>query len=166
MEILKTATEWAKSEVFSSLFFVLFGVMFVVATIGFWQLGKTDIAKAFIYPTLVSGILLLVLGFGLFFTNKARITSFPEAYKQDATAFVEKEISRTEQSIGEYQVSVFVVIPLIIVVAALLIIFIDKPIWRAISVTTLALMIVIQLVDNNAHARLKDYHQALVASEK
>ena len=67
---------------------------------------------------------------------------------------------------NEYQMVVFKIIPLIIVVAALLIIFIDKPIWRAISITTIAMMVVILLVDNNANARIEVYHKQLVLIEK
>jgi hypothetical protein len=66
MDILKTATDWAKAEVFSIAFFILFGIGFVAAGIGFWQLGKTDLARAYIIPTLVAGALLLIIGFGLF----------------------------------------------------------------------------------------------------
>lgn len=73
MDILKTATDWAKAEVFSSTFFIIFGLMFVSASIGFWQLGKTDITKAYIFPKLLAGVLLLTIGIGLFFTNKSRI---------------------------------------------------------------------------------------------
>ena len=87
MEVLKAATAWAKAEVFSSTFFILFGVLFVLGTIGFWQLGKTELAKAFIYPTLVAGILLLIIGIGLVYSNKSRIASFPAAYEKDASAF-------------------------------------------------------------------------------
>jgi len=130
MEILKVATDWARAEVFSSIFFILFGIAFVLATIGFWQLGKTDIAKAFTYPTLVAGILLLIIGVGLVYANNSRITSFTKAHNSDASAFVKSEITRTEKSMGEYQTIVFKVIPIIIIIAALLIIFIDKPVWR------------------------------------
>ena len=161
MDILKTSIEWAKDEVFSSLFFILFGVMFVLATVGFWQLGKTDLAKAFIFPTLVAGVLLLTLGLGLFFLNKPRVASFTTAYKNDASAFVKSEKIRTQKSIAEYQTAVFKVIPLIIAVAALLVVFIAQPIWRAISITTLALMVVVLLVDTQANARLEIYHQKL-----
>lgn len=161
MEILKTATEWAKDEVFSSKFFILFGVMFVLACIGFWQLGKTDIAKAFIFPTLVAGTLLLAIGFGIFFTNKSRVSSFITAYNSDSTAFVKSEITRTEKSMGEYKSIVFKIIPLIIVVAALLIIFIDKPMLRAISITTIAMMVVILFVDSNANTRIETYNKQL-----
>lgn len=62
MELLKLATEWAKEEVFSTRFFMLFAILFLIASIGFWQLGKTDLAKAYVIPTLVSGLLLLTIG--------------------------------------------------------------------------------------------------------
>ncbi len=114
MEILKTATDWAKAEVFSSTFFIVFGVLFVAASIGFWQLGKTDLAKAYIIPTLVAGALLLTIGFGLVFTNKARISSFAVDYNQDASAFVKSEIVRVDNTLKEYKTVVFKVIPLII----------------------------------------------------
>ncbi len=166
MEILKIATEWAKDEVFSSRFFILFGIMFVLATIGFWQLGKTDIAKAFVFPLLVAGILLLAIGLGIFFTNKSRITAFRTAYDSDASAFVKSEITRTEKSMGEYKTIVFKIIPLIIIVAALLIIFIDKPIWRAICTTTIAMMAIILFVDNAANARIEAYNKQLVSVDK
>lgn len=62
MELLKLATEWTKEEVFSTRFFMLFAILFLIASIGFWQLGKTDLAKAYVIPTLVSGLLLLTIG--------------------------------------------------------------------------------------------------------
>ena len=166
MEILKTAIEWAKAEVFSTQFFIFFGVLFVLATIGFWQLGKTEIAKAFVVPTLVAGILLLAIGLGLFFTNKSRAASFTAAYNSDAPAFVQSEKIRAEKTMAEYQTIVFKIIPVIIIIAALLIVFIDKPIWRAISITTIALMVVIMSIDINANARMEAYHKQLVLVEK
>ena len=166
MEILKTAITWAKDEVFSSSFFILFGVMFLVATIGFWQLGKTETAKAFVIPTLVVSILLLAIGLGLFFTNKSRLANFETEYKTNPEAFIKSEIARTEKTMKEYQRVVFQIVPIIIVVAALLIIFIDKPIWRAASIATIGLMVVILLVDSNAKTRIEDYNEQLILAEK
>ena len=96
MEILKIAVEWAKAEVFSTRFFIFFAILFIIVSIGFWQLGKTDIAKAYIIPTLVAGVLLLTIGLGLFFTNKSRIKEFETAYNSDSSAFIASEIARTE----------------------------------------------------------------------
>jgi len=165
MEILKLATEWAKAEVFSTRFFIIFAMLFLAASAGFWQLGKTELAKAYIIPLLVAGVLLMTIGLGLFFTNKARITQFESAYNSDASAFAASEIARAESTLKEYTV-VFKVIPIIIVVAALLIFFINTPIWRAIGITTIAMMIVILLVDGTAHARIEGYYKQLVHLEK
>ncbi len=165
MELVKAATQWAKDEVFSSAFFILFGIMFVLGTVGFWQLGRTATAKAFIFPTLVAGILLLTIGLGLFFTNKSRVTSLPAAYEADTPAFVKSEIARADKAMAEYRTIVFKVIPFIIVAAALLIVFIDTPLWRAIGITTIAMMVCILFVDSNANARMDAYKQKLVATE-
>lgn len=166
MEIIKVAIEWARAEVFSSRFFILFGILFVAASIGFWQLGKTEIAKAYILPTAVVGILLLTIGLGVFFTNKARITGFEAAYHADPTAFVKSEITRTQKSIDEFRTIVFKIAPFIIIAAALLIAFVDKPLWRAIGITTIAMMVVILMIDSNANARIKVYQELLIAADQ
>jgi len=168
MDILKAATDWAKAELFSTPFFILFGVLFMAASMGFWQLGKTEMARAYIIPTLVAGALLLTIGLGLFFTNKSRITQFETAYNKDASAFVQSELVRAEATLKEYQTIVFKAIPLIIIVCALLIIFINTPTWRAISITTIAMLVVILLIDGTAHARIDAYHKQLesVAEQK
>jgi len=166
MEISKLAIEWAKDEVFSSRFFIVSALFFLVASIGFWQLGKTEIAKAYIVPTMVAGILLLTVGVGIFFANKSRVTTFEAAYKNDPNEFIKTELIRTKKSMGEYKIIVFKVIPFIIVVAALFIVFINKPLSRAISITTIALMIVILLVDSNANARIQRYYKQLELANK
>jgi hypothetical protein len=166
MDILKTAQDWAKAEVFSTSFFIIMGVVFVLVSVGFWQLGKTDLARAYIIPTLVAGALLMTIGFGLFFTNKARITQFERAYNTDASAFVQSELERTESTLKEYKNVVFTAIPLIIAACALVIMFIDKPIWRASMITTIAMLVVILLIDGTAHARVDNYNKQLISIEK
>ncbi|MDC1068558.1 hypothetical protein OAQ99_05295 [Candidatus Kapabacteria bacterium] len=160
MVILTIATEWAKAEVFSTRFFIFFALVFLSTSFGFWQLGKTELAKAYILPMLVSGLLLMTIGIGLFFTNKSRLTQFENAYNSNKIAFFQSEIERSESTLKEYKV-VFKVIPVLIIFAALLILFIDTPIWRAISITTIAMLIVILIVDGNAHARIEAYNTEL-----
>ncbi len=160
MELLKLATEWAKAEVFSTRFFILFAIIFIIASIGFWQLGKTDLAKAYIIPTLVAGILLLIIGSGLNYTNIQRVKQFEKDYNTDVPAFYQSEIERTESTLKEYTV-VFKVIPILIIVAALLILFFNSITWRAISITTIAMLIVILLIDGTAYVRMENYHKEL-----
>lgn len=166
MDILKIATEWAKDEVFSTRFFILFGFIFVLATIGFWQLGKTEYAKSFVYPTLIAGALLLTIGFGLFFTNKYRITQFEKAYHENPVTFVASELERVDSTLAEYKSVVFKAIPMIMVIASLLIVFVDKPHWRAGSIIAIAMLIVILIIDSNAHARISNYHSHLIEAQQ
>lgn len=166
MDILKTATEWAKDEVFSSLFFIFSGVLFMLGGIGFWQMGKTEIARAYIIPTVITGSLLLIIGVGIHFANRSRVVSFPIAYQKDAKEFIASEIVRTEKSLQEYKIIVFKIIPVIVMVLSLFIIFIDKPTWRASSITVITMLLIIIVVDSNANARLKSYHQELIATKR
>ncbi|WP_430934167.1 hypothetical protein [Saccharicrinis sp. 156] len=166
MDILKTAQDWAKAEMFSTTFFIIAGVLFVGASIGFWQLGKTDLARAYIIPVAVAGALLLTIGFGLFFTNKSRVTQFEKAYNQDASAFVQSELTRAESTLKEYKNIVFTAIPLIIAACALVIMFVNAPGWRASMITTMAMLIVILLIDGTAHARIDYYNKQLMSAEK
>ncbi len=166
MDILKIAIEWAKAEVFSAQFFIFFGILFLIGSIGFWQLGKTDLAKAYIIPMMVAGILTSAIGIGLFIANKSRVTSFVNDYNKDASAFVKAEITRTEKTISDFQNTVYKAIPIIIIIAALIFLFIDKPTWKAISVTTIAMMVVIIMIDTNSYTRYVDYHEKLLLVDK
>ena len=160
MELLHLSTEWAENEVFSTRFFILFAILFFIASLGFWQLGKTDLAKAYIIPTSVAAILLLVVGLGLFFTNKSRIKQFSEEYNANSISFYESEIIRTESTLKEYEV-VFKIIPILIIVAALLILFFNSTTIRAISITAIAMLIIVLLIDGTAHSRIESYNKSL-----
>jgi len=160
MELLKLATEWAKAEVFSTRFFIFFAILFLLASIGFWQLGKTDLAKAYIIPTLIAGILLLIIGSGTNYTNIQRVKQFEKDFNTDKITFYKSEIERSESTVKQFVV-VFKVVPILIIVAALLILFINTPTWRAIGITTITMLVVILLVDGTAHSRIETYHKEL-----
>ena len=166
MDISKTAVEWAKAEALSSSIFILFGLLFILISIGFWQLGKTDMAKAFIIPTAAAGALLLILGVGLFLPSWSSISSFPAAYASDAGGFIEAEIERADRVISQYRTAVFLVFPLIIAACAILFIVLSGPYWRASFITVMAALVVVVLVDINANARLEVYRGKLLEAGK
>ena len=100
----------------------------------FEQLGKTDLAKAYIIPTKVVGILLLIIGSGTNYSNIQRVKQFEKDFNTDETAFYQSEIERSESTIEQFAF-VFKLVPILVIVEALLILFINAPTWRAISVT-------------------------------
>ena len=108
----------------------------------------------------MAAILLLVVGLGLYFTNKSRIKQFSEEYNANSISFYESEIKRTESTLKEYKV-VFKVIPILIIVAALLILFFNSTTIRAVSITTIAMLIIVLLIDGTAHSRIESYNKSL-----
>jgi len=165
MDILKLSTDWAKAEVFSAKMVGLLSMLIFLVALGFWQLGKTPMAKAFVWPLLVSGLLLVAVSAGLYFANKPRIAQFEAAFKSDAKAFTQSEIARTAKSKGELAL-VFKILPAIVVAATLLVFFSSAPLWRAIGVTTILLMTLLMLVDNNTDARNTAYHENLLTAQQ
>ena len=165
MDILKLSTDWAKAEIFSAKISLLLNLFFFSAGFGFWELGKTPIGKAFVLPMLVAGVLILAVSAGLYFANKPRVTQFETAYNSDAKAFVQTETKRTAKFQNDLAL-VFKVLPLIIIAAILLIMFVNTPLWRPIGITAIALMTILMFIDSNTGARNTAYHQRLLAEKR
>ena len=166
IDILKTALEWAKAEMFSSAFFALFGLIALAASYGFWQMGKTDMARAYIIPLLVVGILLLILGIGLIIPNQLRLSSFEQAYNSDISAFIAAEMARVEKTINGYHNAIFKGIPVIIIACVFLHLFFRGPVWQASLISIIAMMVIVLIIDTNANQRLIFYKQALTEARE
>lgn len=161
MDILKISTDWAKAELFSAKIVWLFGLIILLSAAGFAYWGKTAMAKAFIIPFIVSGLLLISVGIGLFAANKPRIAQFEKEYAADVPGFMKKEIGRTAQSEKELAL-VFKVLPAIIIVAAIFLLLFNSPHWRAISITLIITVAFLMAVDSNTASRNSIYHQQLL----
>lgn len=161
MEWIKLAVDWAKNEVLAAKFFVLFAILFLMVTVGFWQLGKSQMAKAFVTPTLVTGLLLLIVGLGLWYANASRAKSFATLKQVDKVTFIKNEKARAAKTIKEYQTVVFTAIPIIIIVAALVLVFTQRYSWRAWAITVISFMAIIMAIDSTAHARMVKYQASL-----
>ncbi len=166
MDILKVSIEWAKAEVFSAKMVTLIGVLFFLVAFGFRLLGKSPMAKAFVWPLFVSGVMMIVIAAGLYVTNKPRILSFETAYKNNPDGFIKSEIARTQKSQDDLATIVFKILPVIIIAAALLCMMVSTPVWRAIGITAIALMVCLMFIDSNTAARNSNYHQQLFDSQK
>jgi hypothetical protein len=162
MDIIKLSTDWAKAEVFSAKMVILLSLLFFLGSIGFGQLGKTIAAKAFVWPLLVVGILMVAIAAGLYLANKPRIQSFEIACKNNPGEFVQNEIARTAKSQSDLALIVFKVLPAISIVAALLVMSVSGPLWRAIGITIILFMACLMVLDSNTAARNADYHQQLL----
>jgi hypothetical protein len=165
MDILKLSTDWARSEVFSSKIVWLFSLIEMFAALGFRHWGITPMAKAFVWPLLVAGVFIALVGAGLFFANNPRIEQFEKSYRADADAFVQAEIRRTEKSQKELSL-VFKILPLVIILASVVILAAPAGIWRAIAVTLIVNAALLMVVDSNTEARNTSYHWEISGGKK
>lgn len=161
MEIITAANSWAKAEITSSIFFMIFGVVYLLVAFGFRQMGATPMIKALIIPMLVAGGLLLFAGMSFYFSNKAKLTSFKTDYKANPSAMIKSEIASTAKTIKTYENVALKVFPAIVLAAALIAIFISNPMVRAICIGIIAFLSVLVLLDSQALKRMKTYHQQL-----
>lgn len=160
MDLLKLSTDWAKAEVFSAKMVWLFSIIVLMTALGFSYWGKTAMAKAFVWPMLVAGALLIAVGAGLFIANKPRITQFEQAFQYNSTAFAQQELQRTSKSQKDLS-TVFKALPALLIIAALVILFLPTPIGRSIGVTLALLTAFLMAVDSNTDARNTAYHEQL-----
>lgn len=161
MDIIKFSMEWAKAEVFSAKMVGLYSLFILLTALAFYLLGKTPVAKAFIWPLAIAGILMIIVSGGLYFSNQPRIEQFQNEYIVHPLSFIKKEIQRTAKSQKDFEL-VFKILPLIIIIAALLIVFTSTPLWRATGITIILLMVSLMFIDSNTEARNAAYHEQLL----
>jgi ABC-2 type transport system permease protein len=162
-DILKISTDWAKAEVFSGKMIWMFSALFLLSAIGFWYLGRTHMAKAFTWPLLVAGGLLIAVGAGLIIANKPRIAQFEKAFLQGPDVFVQNEIARTTESQKQLTL-VFRILPAIVIIGSLIILGLPgSPNWRAIGITLIVTTAFLMIVDSNTDSRNSLYRSQLLA---
>ena len=166
MDILHHAKSWAKAEVFSSRFFILFSVAFFLYSFWCYFNGTTAMASAYVLPMILTGSFLLAAGIGIYIANKRRVTSFEKDYHADKYAFIQSELVRTKKSLVEYRTVVFIAIPILIAIASVLVYYIEHPTLRSSCISFIAMALVILLVDSQANARLENYHAQLTSEIK
>lgn len=160
MELLKLSTDWAKAEVLSAKVVFLFSIIVLMAAFGFWFLGKTAMARAFIWPMLISGVFLIAVSAGLYRANKPRIEQFEQAFRKNSQEFVHQELLRTAQSQKELT-TIFKVLPILLIVAGIIILFFSSPVWRAVAISLGLLATFLMAVDSNTATRNSMYHEQL-----
>lgn len=161
MDIIKISTDWARAEIFSAKAVWIFSIITIISAVGFYYLGKTVMAKAFVIPLAITGFLITAIGTGLYTANKPRIIQFENEYKTDSSTFIQKEIERTSKSNGDFVV-VFKVLPILIIVGAGMFLLGKSPYWQTSGISLVLLAAFLLAVDSNTAARNEAYRQELL----
>lgn len=166
MDIVSSAKNWAKAEIKSSFFFMLFGIGYLFIAIFVKQMENSPLAISLFIPLMIAGGLLLLAGISFYFSYKSKLINFEKNYKANPLTFLLAEIESTAKTIKTYQNVALKVFPVIILIATLIALFISLPIVRAICIGVIAFLGVLVILDSQALKRMKTYHQHLrVANE-
>ena len=143
------------------MFFMLFGLIYVIASFAFWKFSDAPLSQALFIPLLIAGGLLFSAGVSFYLTNKTKLAQFEKEYKEDPLALIDVEIDRTEKTIKTYENVALKVFPGIILLAAIIIFVISNPMVRAICIALIAFLSVLVILDSQALKRMKTYHHQL-----
>jgi hypothetical protein len=64
-------------------------------------------AKAFGFPMIIAGVLMLILGGGLFYGTWKSLTGFSTAFADDNARFIGLEVQRIDRTMSQYGTAVF-----------------------------------------------------------
>ena len=122
-------------------------------------------ARAYIVPLLVTGLLLVTLGIGLILPNYLRLSSFPDAFETDEGIFIADELARVDKTMKGYNNALFVIFPAIIIGCAFILMIMRTPIWQASAISIITMIAFLFVIDSNANARLGAYKAELIQAQ-
>lgn len=96
MSILEHSIAWARGEQFEGMCIAIGGVATMVVAFLFWKYGTSPNAKSLVLPSLVLGVLFILMGLTMINSNGKRPAQFQQAYESDRTQFLLDEKKRVE----------------------------------------------------------------------
>ena len=148
-------------EIFEGRMLALFGAVIVTLALVFWRMGSTPSARAMFVPLLIVGVLALVVGLSMNFSNQARIGKYSAAYAESPTAFVQAERERTESFIRWYPYTMYT-FSVIIILALGVFLWKPTPLGRAIGLATVLLGLAVLFLDHFSEERAEGYHTQIM----
>jgi hypothetical protein len=161
MDFIEHTQNWIKGEIFEAKWIVLFGLFTIIVAFLFWKTGTTPNAKAMLFPLLTVGILFLVSGSTMLYTNPKRSNDYAEAYKNDPVNLIEAEKERVEYFMTWYP-QIRYVMTGIAVLGILLFLFWSVPIGRAIGIALILIALTTFVIDHFSEERANIYYEQII----
>mgnify|MGYP001102786000 CR=1 FL=1 len=161
MKTIEYSIEWARGEQFEGWSITIFGALVLLLTLILWRYGSTPNAKALVVPALILGMLFLLMGSYMVYSNGVRQEAFTEAYEQDALAFLQAEKNRVEGFQFMYPASLLIS-AISFVVALALFYFSDSPARKALAIVLAVFGLSLLIIDYFSKERADNYYEALL----
>ena len=162
--IIEDTIRWTRGEIVECWSLAILGACFVGLALLYWKTSTSEQTRALIWPFLVAGGLLLVLGIIGIFLNHARLVSFQAGFDANPVAFAAAEKLRVEGFLSVYQYTLATA-SLLLACGLGLFWLRHTPVSRGISLALVVVGLGILVVDHLSEANAHRYYAALVAQD-
>ncbi len=97
MNILEYSIAWAKGEQFEGMCIAIGGIVSIILAGLLFKYGTTINAKSLVIPMLVLGLVFMLMGSFMTYSNGQRPAQFQQAYETDSSQFALDEKKRVEE---------------------------------------------------------------------
>lgn len=160
MEFIEHTLNWIRGEIFEAKLILLFGIITLLVAFLFWKTGMTPNAKAMLFPLLIVGIMFIVSGSSMLYSNPKRAVEFSKSFNEDPIELVQAEKKRVENFMTWYPQIRYVAAGLG-VLGILIFLFWATPIGRAIGVALLVVTISTFVIDHFSEERANIYYKQI-----
>jgi hypothetical protein len=161
MDFIEHTQNWIKGEIFEARWIILFALLTIVVAILFWKTGTTPNAKAMFFPLLAVGILFLVSGSTMLYTNPKRSVEYAETYKEDPANHIKAEKERVENFMTWYP-QIRYVMTGIAALGILLFLVWAVPLGRAIGIALILTALATFVIDHFSEERANIYYEQII----
>ncbi|WP_314280409.1 hypothetical protein [Capnocytophaga leadbetteri] len=157
MDLFSYTQQWLKGELLEGKLVLTFAIITALLGVAFWKFGSTPTAKALLIPLLVVGALYTAVGTTLLTSNPKYQTTFTAEYKENPTAFAQKEKARVEGF--QYQYIISKVVATVCFIVTLLIFWFSKNYtWQGVGIGLTYFGLVGLVVDYFSQQRAEEYY--------
>ena len=161
MEFIDHTINWTKGEILEATIMGIVGLLILIAGVLFWKYGNTPYAKAMIWPILITGLLLAVMGIYGVIYNKNRIKVYQQKWEQNPTEFVQSEKARVENFDNIFKYSYPAMVTMVVAGAILFFVF-KNPNAKAICLALMLLGLAGYFIDHFAAERGEIYYKEII----
>ncbi len=161
MTILEHSIAWAKGEQFEGMCIAIGGVITMVVAFLFWKYGTTPNAKALVVPSLVLGVLFVLMGIAMINSNGKRPAEFQQAYESDHAQFLLDEKKRVEEFQILYPISLGVSATFFLI-TLIAFVWSKNPTFHAIGIALAVFGIALIVIDYFSKERAAIYYELIL----
>lgn len=161
MNILEHSIAWAKGEQFEGMCIALGGVITLVVSFFLWKYGTTPNAKSFVVPSLVLGVLFILMGIAMINSNGKRPAEFQQAYESNGSQFLLDEKQRVEDFQILYPISL-AISAICFMITLIAFVWSTNATFHAISIALAVFGVALIIIDYFSKERAAIYYQHIL----